>query len=60
MTQVVSLTMSEAEKLGIVKCKHCGYPRNNHFENGKGTCAHAECPGFSPKFTMGRPIRKKK
>jgi hypothetical protein len=57
-TQVVSLTMVQAQKIGIVKCKHCGFPRNNHFSHGKKVCAHAPCPGYAPKFTMGTPIRK--
>ncbi len=52
---VVSLTMAEAKKLGIVVCVNCGYPPNNHFANGK--CAHeASCPGYSPKFKTGKTL----
>lgn len=61
---VVSLTMDEAEKLGIVVCAHCGYPPNNHFgwdeadlKSGYSDCAHRECPGYKPKFRMGKTIR---
>jgi hypothetical protein len=58
--QVVSLTMREATQLGIVTCKHCGLPRNNHFSHGKKVCAHRPCQGYEPMFTVGTPIRKKK
>lgn len=42
----VQMTLEQAEMLGIVKCKHCGYPRNNHFDHGKKVCAHVPCLGY--------------
>ena len=49
--------MDEAKVLGIVRCKHCCYPPNNHFDFGKKKCAHNnKCPGYEPKFVMGKEI----
>ncbi len=57
--QVVSLTLAEAESLGIVKCKHCGYPKNNHSNDRKKLCViNATCPGYKPRFTVGTEIKK--
>lgn len=54
---VVKLTLEEAEKLGIVKCIHCGYPRNNHFSFGKCVCAHdPKCPGYKRSFYYGKAL----
>lgn len=60
---VVKLTLAEAESLGIVKCRHCGWPRNNHFDftyNGrKMPCAHdKDCPGYQAKFVVGKAIKR--
>lgn len=52
--QVVSLTLSEAKKLGIARCASCGWPRNNHFSFGKKVCAHAPCKGWKLSFSMGK------
>jgi len=68
---IVKLTMEEAQKLGIVRCGNCGYPPNNHFTlkpvkqtakmiregiKAPSACAFASCPGYQPKFTMGKVI----
>lgn len=61
--QVVSLTMQEAREAGIVVCKHCAWPPNNHFGNGEegGKCAHDNrCPGYEPKFVMGKSLMMNK
>jgi hypothetical protein len=58
---VVKLTMEQAEKLGIVKCAHCGYPPNNHFDWSPRPCAHDNsCPGYKASFRMGSPIHRKR
>jgi hypothetical protein len=50
--------MDQAKRVGIVVCKHCGYPPNNHFSENKGSCAHDNaCPGYEPRFTMGKEIK---
>jgi hypothetical protein len=60
---VVSLTMDEAKKLGIVHCANCGWPPNNHWNDGpvnvsrgESACAHDKCPGYEPKFKMGKAV----
>lgn len=58
---VVKLTLEQAEKLGIVKCESCGWPRNNHFDWGTMVCAHSVgCTGWKPRFTFGKAIAKGK
>ena len=43
----VKMTRKQALQLGIVFCKHCGYPPNNHFDFKPFKCAHdKECPGY--------------
>lgn len=47
--KILRLTMSRetALKFGLLKCKHCPWPENNHFDWGKRTCAHdPNCPGY--------------
>lgn len=57
MRYVVKLTRDQAEKLGILRCASCGYPRNNHFSFGKKVCAHSTiCTGWKPYFITGKPI----
>lgn len=61
MRYVVKLTMDQAKALGIVVCKHCGWPPNNHFDftfNGKKMpCAHDNtCPGYEARFRTGKAI----
>ncbi len=55
----VKLTKDEALKLGIVHCKNCGYPPNNHFmDQLKKLCAHDKsCTGYVERFSMGAPIK---
>lgn len=49
----VIMTRGQALKLGIVHCKHCGYPPNNHFDFGDKACAHDEsCPGYEEKIEV--------
>lgn len=43
----IDMTEAQAEMLGIIKCSNCGMPPNNHFDGGKGACAHnKECRKF--------------
>lgn len=47
--EVLSLRMTRAlaEQRGLLVCRHCGYPRNNHFDHGNHPCAHdSKCPGY--------------
>lgn len=40
-----TITRDQAMKAGLLVCKHCGWPENNHFKGG--TCAHdGTCPGY--------------
>ena len=56
MKYVVKLTEEEALTLGIVQCL-CGHPPNNHFLRHEGKpCAHCNCKGLRPTFTMGKVI----
>lgn len=43
----VIVPISLARKVGLLTCKHCGYPQNNHFDWAPYTCAHdGSCPGY--------------
>lgn len=58
---VVQLTMDDCKKLGIVVCKNCGYPPNNHWSEttnivSGSACAHAPCKGYEPKFRYGKAL----
>lgn len=45
----VTLSRKEAEAFGLIVCKHCHWPQNNHFVFVPRKCAHdPECPGFEP------------
>lgn len=46
---LVKMTKAQAKALGILYCKHCLCPPNNHFGDGRkgGKCAHDNnCPGY--------------
>lgn len=49
---LIKMTLKQAKMLGIVRCKHCGYPPNNHFTHGKKVCAHAPCPGYEQSIVL--------
>jgi hypothetical protein len=36
------MTRARALQLGLLVCK-CGHPENNHFDDGKGSCARDGC-----------------
>lgn len=43
----VKMTRKQALQLGLVKCKSCGYPPNNHFDHEPFKCAHnLHCTGY--------------
>lgn len=50
--------MSRADALafGLLCCKHCNLPPNNHFGNGEagGKCAHRPCPGYEETARVGK------
>lgn len=49
----VEMTRSQALKLGIVRCEHCRYPPNNHFDFGQKKCAHdGSCPGYKEQIFL--------
>ena len=55
----IQLTRDEALMYGLLTCKHCGLPPNNHFGNGKpgGSCAHRkDCPGYEEISRVGRIV----
>lgn len=55
-TFTVKMTALQAAQLGILRCKHCGYPENNHFSGGTRTCAHDKsCPGWTPVIRLPAP-----
>ena len=39
----VTMTLDQAKKLGIVFCKNCSHPWNNHFEWDEQPCTRCEC-----------------
>ncbi len=55
---LVEMTRDEALGLGLLACKHCGLPPNNHFGNGKkgGKCAHRPCPGYEEVLKVGKKV----
>lgn len=49
------MTRAHAEQRGLLICKHCGYPRNNHFQHDHYPCAHDKsCPGYEEKLRSER------
>ena len=56
---LIKMTREQALQFGLLTCKNCGLPPNNHFGNGKpgGKCAHRECPGYEEKARVGRLVR---
>ena len=58
---LIRLTRVQAERYGLLVCHHCGYPRNNHWNNGKKTCVRdGSCPGYKESSRVGRIIKEKK
>lgn len=50
----IILTRQQLLELGLITCANCGYPPNNHFDDGVGPCAHdSNCKQFSEKITVG-------
>jgi hypothetical protein len=59
---VVKLTLDQAKRLGIVDCKNCEHPINNHFDFGYAearSCARCECKKFKVRFCIGKEIKRK-
>lgn len=53
----IELTREEALKFGLLTCKHCGWPPNNHFSWGEKLCAHNKsCPGYEDKLVVGKIV----
>lgn len=43
----LKLTRKRAATLGLLHCKHCGLPPNNHFNWAPYKCAHdPNCTGY--------------
>lgn len=54
---LVKFTREELLQLGLLVCKHCGWPPNNHFDFGKKECAHNKsCPGYEDKLRVGKLV----
>ena len=54
-TYTVKITELQAEKLGILRCKSCGHPKNNHFNFDNKPCAHYSkelCKGYIPEIYL--------
>lgn len=46
-----TLTRGKALALGLLLCKGCGHPPNNHFDDGP--CAHCGCKDYREGFRQG-------
>lgn len=55
---LIEFTRDAALRAGLLMCKHCKLPPNNHFGNGKrgGKCAHQKCPGYEETARGGKLI----
>ena len=51
---LIRLTRDQALQWGLLVCKHCNLPPNNHFDDGKKKCAtDRNCPGYEEKARVG-------
>jgi len=56
-TVTIKFTRKAAYEQGLLICE-CGYPKNNHFDSGKGKCAHTEkCDGYKEKARYGKIVK---
>lgn len=56
---IIKMTRKEALEHGLLNCKHCRLPVNNHFDWGERKCAHdSNCPGYEEKARVGTLIKK--
>lgn len=54
----VQVTREQALRLGLVFCKNCPHPPNNHFCNGRGPgkpCAHCPCKKYEERVVDEMP-----
>lgn len=57
----IEFSMKEALELGLIVCRSCGWPPNNHFDFGKRICAHSSsCEGFKATARKGKVLSKQK
>lgn len=48
---LINIDREELLKFGMLVCKHCGWPPNNHFDWDHKPCAHDKnCPGYEEKL----------
>lgn len=44
---IFRMTRDQALRAGLLVCKSCGWPENNHFDHGDRKCAHHRgCTGY--------------
>lgn len=56
---VIRFSREAALELGLLVCKHCGMPPNNHFEWSPKKCAHdPNCPGYEESARRGAIVRR--
>jgi len=48
----VKVSRERGLTLGVIRCKHCRLPPNNHFDFPPYTCAHRTCPGYEEVCTL--------
>ena len=58
---LIEITRKQALAYGLLTCKHCLFPPNNHFGNGErgGKNAHVDCPGYEEESTIGKIKRRR-
>lgn len=50
----IRMTREEALKRGLLTCKNCGLPENNHFDWGMRPCAHDDkCKAYTEVARYG-------
>lgn len=60
-TVTIKFTKEEVDQMGLLTCKSCGYPENNHWEFAPRTCAHTrECTGWKPEARYGKIVKRRK
>lgn len=48
----IKMTLAQAKALGIVYCRNCPHPWNNHFDFGKKPCAHCSCKQYKREIRL--------
>jgi len=65
MTLVFVMSEKRALELGLIFCRNCPHPPNNHFDFGKKPCAHCKCIAFEMgsrdgvKLSVHKPKKRK-